>query len=300
MLLYGCVYSPPFYSKIDGRSKRNRLVLPLILLPFRGKLQDSPTSHPKRLITRQLARSKLFKTNMPSAASRTVPTVLQLAGILSMATQGICASDASDVSSTTGTLMQMNGGARIECVTPNGQTGHVSKLSAPEPGAGALIMEDDTVACLLQEGQTDFVVELPKVPLLDRLTFLNENARARGELKIAVSNERLKADSSAWVEVEGVVPFSHKRLFGVSLLGIEAKFVRLSFRVEKSGRIAALINLGSKLPETNLAPVPTEKPFAASALQDALDSKFATRHARESILLTVNTASVGPLSASAR
>ena len=233
---------------------------------------------------------------MPSAAAR----IVQIAGIIAVATRALWASDAPETSPATGKLMQMNCGARIECVTPDGQTGHVSKLSAPDPGASALIMEDDTVTCLLQEGRTDFVVELPKVPLLDRLTFLNENARAQGELKIAVSNERLKADSAAWVEVEGVVPFSHKRLFGVSLLGVEAKFVRLSFRVEKSGRVAALVNLGSTLPPSNTVPVPMEKPFAASALQDALNSKFATRHARESVLLTVNTASVGPLSASAR
>ncbi len=237
---------------------------------------------------------------MPSATSQTAQTVLLIAGLISLATPALGANEASEASPVTGKLMQMNSGARIECVTPDGQSGRVSKLSAPEPGASALIMEDDTVTCVLQEGQTDFVVELPKIPLLDRLTFLNENVRAQGELKIAVSNERLKADSVAWVDVEGVVPFSHKRLFGVSLLGIEAKFVRLSFRVEKAGRVAALINLGSDLPESKPAAVVMDKPFTASALQDALNSKFATRHARESVLLSVNTASVGPLSASAR
>jgi hypothetical protein len=160
-------------------------------------------------------------------------------------------------------------------------------------------MEDDTVTCLLQEGETNFVVELPKARLLDRLTFLNENAVARGELQIAVSNERLKADSPAWIPVEGVVPFSHKHLFGVSLVGIEAKFVRLAFRVEKSGRAAAATS--DNEPATAQAQsIQTKNSFATSALPDALSSEFAALHARPNVLLTANNASVGPLSATNR
>lgn len=193
-------------------------------------------------------------------------------------------------------LAQLNSGARIECVTPDGQAGRVSKMPASDPSATALIMQDDTVTCLLQEGQTDFLVELPKAPLLDRLTFLNENAVARGELKIAVSNERLRVDSPAWVEVEGIVPFTHKRLFGVSLIGIEAKFVRLSFRVEKQGRIAAHATFRQESSE-HAAAVTNDNPFEASALEDAIDSSFAQQNARGSVVLTTNAASVGPLTA---
>jgi hypothetical protein len=186
---------------------------------------------------------------------------------------------------------EMNCGARIECVTPDGQPGQVSKLSAPDPGAAALIMEDDTVTCLLQEGRTDFVVELPKEKLLDRLTFLNENALARGELKIAVANEKLRADSSEWVAVEGIIPFSHKRLFGVSLIGIEARFVRLSFEVEKrgEGRIA-------------MQPVPADSakvPRAELVMDDLAETKSGAQHHPQAVLLGTNeAASVGPLSAS--
>src|SRR4029077_18972421 len=135
---------------------------------------------------------------------------------------------------------RMNCGAQIECTTPDGHPAQVSRLPNPDLSAAALIMDDDTVTCLLQEGETTFVMELPSTAVLDRFTFLNENAAARGELRIAVSNQRLPANSSNWREVEGIVPFAHKRLFGVSLLGIEARFVRLSFHVEKEGRIAAL------------------------------------------------------------
>ena len=164
----------------------------------------------------------------------------------------------------------------------------------------ALIMEDDTVTCVLQEGETNFVIEMPRTAVLDRFTFLNENGRARGELKIAVSNQRLRADSPDWVPVEGVVPFARKRLFGVSLLGIDARFVRLSFHVEKQGPIAAQSSNDRKHagPVTEKAqPVQISHEFQASAMHDALNSRFATRLARETVLLT--SASVGPLSAAA-
>jgi len=194
---------------------------------------------------------------------------------------------------------RMNCGAQIECVTPDGRPGQVSRLPAPDPGATALIMDDDTVTCLLQEGETNFVIELPQTTLLDRFTFLNENAAARGELRIAVSNHRLPTNSPEWTEVEGIVPFVHKRLFGVSLLGIEAKFVRLSFHVEKEGRIAALATYGEKprnaSADRDIEAVQAWKRFQVSGLEDALNSRFATLHARGSILLTANSPSVAPL-----
>lgn len=192
-------------------------------------------------------------------------------------------------------VTQMNCGAKIECITPDGQSNRVSKLPMVDPSAAALIMEDDTVSCVLQEGETNFVVELPKARLLDRLTFLNENAMARGELKIAVSNNRLKPDSAGWLEVEGVVPFSHKRLFGVSLIGIEAKFVRLSFRVEKAGRVAAFAN---PPPATTAAAdvPPIGNAFESPALHQALDSPLAVRQTRDRVILTAAADSVGPIS----
>src|SRR6266513_334781 len=99
---------------------------------------------------------------------------------------------------------RMNCGAQIECVTPDGHLGRIARLAAQDPDATALIMDDDTVTCVLQEGETNFVIELPPVAVPDRFTFLNENGKAHGELRIAVSNQRLAANSSEWKEVEGV------------------------------------------------------------------------------------------------
>src|SRR4029077_6222900 len=78
---------------------------------------------------------------------------------------------------------RMNCGAQIECVAPDGHAGQVSRLAEHDPAAIALIMDDDTVTCLLQEGETNFVIELPRTAVPDRFTFLNENATAHGELK---------------------------------------------------------------------------------------------------------------------
>jgi hypothetical protein len=215
---------------------------------------------------------------------------LNLTGLI----QTVLADDRGGSSASNAGVTQMNCGAKIECTTPDGQNNRVSKLPVADPSAAALIMEDDTVSCVLKEGETNFVVELPKARLLDRLTFLNENAMARGELKIAVSNSRLKSNSAEWLEVEGVVPFSHKRLFGVSLIGIEAKFVRLSFRVEKAGRVAAFASPSQDAAGTAAAPI--RDPFGTSALQQALDSPLAARQTREYVLLTAATDSVGPIS----
>lgn len=191
-------------------------------------------------------------------------------------------------------VSRMNCGAQIECVTPDGQVGRISRLPVQDPGAAALIMEDDTVTCLLQEGETNFVIELPDAAVPDRFTFLNENGKARGELKISVSNQRLKPNSAEWKEVEGVIPFAHKRLFGVSLLGIEAKYVRLSFRVEGHTPEAAAANAGLT---DSRRPTFDTNAFADSALHQALNSALTAQTRSNPVLLSCIVSSVAPLSA---
>jgi len=115
-------------------------------------------------------------------------------------------------------------------------------ISAGErgPESAAPIMEDDTLRCPLQEGETTFVIKVSSGSLLDRLTFVNENATAAGQLKISVSNDPLPAASPKWVDVNGNVAFKQKRRFNLSMVGVEARYVKLSFHVEKAERIAAL------------------------------------------------------------
>jgi hypothetical protein len=95
-----------------------------------------------------------------------------------------------------------------------------------------LVMDRDTVSSPLPEGDTTFVIFLARNSTLDRFTFINENKPARGQLRIAVANENLSADSDKWTSVDGAVSFKNKRLFNVSMLGVDAKYVRLTFHVE--------------------------------------------------------------------
>ncbi len=100
--------------------------------------------------------------------------------------------------------------------------------------------DNETLSCPLQEGRTTFVIKLPATSQRDRFTFVNENATAAGELRISVSNDQLPATSPKWVEVDGNITFSHKRLFSVSTVGVEARYLKLSFDVAKGVRIAAV------------------------------------------------------------
>jgi hypothetical protein len=181
-------------------------------------------------------------------------------------------------------LAQMNCGAQIEGIMPDGRMATIANRSSWETNPTALIMDDDTISCPLQGGQTTFVITLPNASLLDRFTFVNENAAARGELKIAVSNYRLPANSSKWTEVEGVIPFARKRLFNLSMLGVEAKYVRLSFHVEKEGRIAALGLYGEQslknFADKQGRVTQVDNPGRAFNLQDLVNFNFANLYAR--------------------
>ncbi len=55
-----------------------------------------------------------------------------------------------------------------------------------------------------------------------------------------VSSIGFRNAASEYIQVDGIIPFAHKRLFNLSLLGIEAKYVKLSFHVEKAGRMTRL------------------------------------------------------------
>ena len=126
----------------------------------------------------------------------------------------------------------------VERIIPEGQYMPVALKSQTEKEI--LTLDNDTVSCALPEGDTTFIISLVRSSPLDRFTFINENSAARGELRIAVSNEKLSADSDKWTPVDGATSFRRKRLFNVSMLGVEAKYVRLTFHVEHEDDMAAL------------------------------------------------------------
>lgn len=152
--------------------------------------------------------------------------------------------------------------AQIEYITPDGQFSSVTAARLAPHAPAAAFVDNDTVSCILREGETTFIIELPKNSPRDRFTFLNENAAACGELRIAVSDSPLPADSPKWTQVDGIVPFAHKRLFKLSMLGVDTKFVRLSFKVEGQRQDSARIS----------------NPFRTSVLMAAINSNFSRLH----------------------
>ncbi|HXM74097.1 MAG TPA: hypothetical protein VN904_02385 [Chthoniobacterales bacterium] len=178
--------------------------------------------------------------------------------------------------------------AQVECITPDGRLSPVSSTTSVDRQAPASIIDDQTISCSLREGETTFLIALPKGAPHDRFTFVNENAAACGEFRIAVSNSPLPADSAKWVEVDGIVPFAHKRLFNLSMLGVETRFVRLSFHVEHSGQEVADRSARDAARILNT--------FRASALSEAINSNFAKRHdQRQDVAISFTSLSVAPL-----
>lgn len=167
--------------------------------------------------------------------------------------------------------------AQVEYITPDGQFSSLKNANPAAHQPSAAFVDRDTISCTLREGETTFIIELPKNSASDRFTFLNENAAACGELRIAVSDSPLPVDSPKWSEVDGIVPFAHKRLFKLSILGVETKFVRLSFKVVGQAEESAHIS----------------DPFRTSFLAAAIDSNFPALH-QKSLDLSLS-ASVGAL-----
>jgi hypothetical protein len=105
--------------------------------------------------------------------------------------------------------------------------------------AASLTLENKPLHYALPEGETTLIIQIPKASLLDHFTFINEET-VRGALKIAVATSRLPATDPSWNAVSGDIAFAHKRHFNLSMVGVDARYVKLSFRVTKEDRIAEL------------------------------------------------------------
>jgi hypothetical protein len=182
-------------------------------------------------------------------------------------------------------LARMNCGATIEV---SGATGKLVSLAEKESGVSALLLDDDTLNYPLPEGDTTFILTLSRTSTLDRFMFVNENAAAAGEITVAVSNYRLPTQSRKWNEVNGSTPFTGKRLFDLSLLGTEARYVKLSFHITKRGSIAALGLYGEqslqKFAARQRGVVRITNSAATRRLEDMLNFNFANLYAQARIV----------------
>jgi hypothetical protein len=196
-------------------------------------------------------------------------------------------SSAFDASNPAKNLARMNCGATIETIGADGRA-----VSGPttitHESAAALLLDDDTLSYSLPEGETTLIISFPRTSALGRFTFVNENAAVEGDIDISVSNYRLPARSARWNEVTGNTPFTGKRLFDLSLLGAEARYVKLSFHVAKAGRIAALGLYGSqslqKFAARQHGVVRVSNTMATRRLEDMLNFNFANLYARARIV----------------
>ena len=89
----------------------------------------------------------------------------------------------------------------------------------------------------LHQGVSSFIFPLPKAKARV-ITVLNQNPAAEGCFSIAVSNRRLPIDSPNWNAIGEAIRFRHHRQFAVSLEGVEANYVRLTFDVRRPIAIA--------------------------------------------------------------
>jgi hypothetical protein len=214
-----------------------------------------------------------------------VAAILSFAAAAQLVVAGeTISSTVDDRSNPAKNLARMNCGATIDLVGD----GRIAPVTDENFSASALLLDDDTLDYPLAEGDTTFVVSFPRTSALDRFTFVNENASAAGELTVAVSNYRLPARSPKWNEVAGSTSFTGKRLFDLSLLGTEARFVRLSFHVSKGGSIAGLGLYGGqslqKFAARQKGAVRVTNTAATRRLEDMLNFNFANLYARAHVV----------------
>lgn len=190
-----------------------------------------------------------------------------------------------DVSNPAKNLARANCGATIDLV---GGEGKIVTVANKEAGPRSLLLDDDTLNYPLAEGDTVLLLSFPRTSALDRFTFVNENASAAGEVRIAVSNYRLAAKSLKWNEVNTGLAFTGKRLIDLSMLGTEARYVKLSFHVTKAGTIAGLGLYGGqslqKFAARQRGVVRVTNSAATRRLEDMLNFNFANLYARARVV----------------
>jgi hypothetical protein len=146
--------------------------------------------------------------------------------LTSVALAGKSASTPGEASNSRQSQKPTHGGWQIECVVSG------------KGEATSLTTADAKLNYALPRGVTSFIIHLSAPEQQRCFTLVNENTAAKGNLSIAVSKEHLPADSPRWSTVNGSIRFRHKRLFTISLVGIEANYVKLTFQVESPDRTA--------------------------------------------------------------
>src|SRR3954464_16052291 len=118
---------------------------------------------------------------------------------------------------------------------PLGAQVEITPKSDPAAEA-ALLAGDPTAGYSLPNGSTTVLVSLGKVENIDSISFLDQGAK--GHLTIAASNAKVPVDSPQWNNIaeQDLTGDAVKIKVGPS----EAKYLRLTFNINESGRVADL------------------------------------------------------------
>jgi hypothetical protein len=113
----------------------------------------------------------------------------------------------------------------------------------------ALISDHPTFAYTLPDGSSEIVLSLSKIQNFDLISFANQGVA--GTVTISTSNSRLAAASSQWHQIARQNLTSN--VTKVKLGPTEGKYVKFTFNVVKSGRIADLGVYSTAIPNLMVA-----------------------------------------------
>ncbi len=171
-------------------------------------------------------------------------------------------------------------GAQLE-VRPNGNPNAKLQLSSMSQDSNtaesALLCDDPTVGYGLANGATTMIVSLPNIENVESLSFLNRGAR--GSVAIATSSAQLTADSPQWHSAgqQDLGAGAIKAKIGPT----EAKYVKLTFNVTQTGRIAEFGVYSTPAVSDFTMPRPRKVAFEGKAENFALiSSNLADVHAK--------------------
>jgi hypothetical protein len=113
----------------------------------------------------------------------------------------------------------------------------------------ALLSDHPTFAYLLPDGTSEVVLSLSKIENFDAISFANQETI--GTVTISTSNSKLAAGSPQWHQIskQALAPNTTKMKIGPT----EAKYVKFTFKVTKSGRIADLGVYSTAIPNLTVA-----------------------------------------------
>ncbi len=136
-------------------------------------------------------------------------------------------------------LARYHFGAQVEALPESNPIASLQLSSNSEDhnvAEAALLCDDPTTGYALSNGKTTLLISLSKIENIDSVSFLNNGAK--GQVTIAVSSANLPASSAQWRKV------AKQELSGdvvkAEIGPTDAKYVKLTFNVSASGRIASL------------------------------------------------------------